>query len=217
MVTEYAYNLRDQLTAVTKLRNSTVQTRTFTYGQATGRFTSRTLPESGTTTFTYNAAGQLVSQTDSRGQTVNFMYDDAGRVLTKGPYTFTYTGTRLATVTYGNLQEIYSYATGGQVATKTLRFTYQVNNGENGLASADLVATYTWSNGRLTSVRRPNGDLFTFSYNSMGLPTGQQRVKPDDSLETSSREAHTIMRAASRDSPMHRGYRKREPTMMSAA
>ncbi|MCC7153281.1 MAG: RHS repeat protein, partial [Bryobacterales bacterium] len=168
---------RNQLTAVTKLRNSTVQTRTFTYDQATGRLTSRTLPESGTTAFTYNTAGQLVSQTDARNQTVSYTYDDAGRVTQKGPYAFTYTGSRLATVTYGNLQEIYSYATGGQVATKTMRYSA---NGK----SADLVATYTWSNGRLASVRPPNGHLFTFSYNSMGLPTGQQRVKPDDSIET---------------------------------
>jgi len=75
----------------------------------------------------------------------------------------------VATVTYGNLQEIYSYAIGGQVATKTMRYSAYGK-------SADLVAAYTWSNGRLASVRPPNGHLFTFSYNSMGLPTGQQRT-----------------------------------------
>ena len=194
LLTTYTYTLRNQLTTATMTRGSTTQTRTFNYDLATGRLSSRTLPESGTTTFTYNAAGQLASQTDSRNQTVNFTYDNAGRVTQKGPYTYTYSGTRLASVSYptlavvgttlGTLTELYAYATGGQVATKTLRVTGRVNNGDNGVVSADLVATYTWSNGRLNTVRPPNGHLFTYSYNSMGLPTGQQRTyTASDGLE----------------------------------
>jgi YD repeat-containing protein len=87
-------------------RDGVTQTRTFAYDTPTGRLTSRTLPESGTTTYAYNAQGQLASQTDARGYKIDYTYDDKARVtLTRrlrpdqteeGRTEFTFTQARIA-------------------------------------------------------------------------------------------------------------------------
>ena len=78
--TYYTYNLRNQLIGVSMPRGGTTQTRTFNYDLVTGRLTSVTHPESGTTSFTYNADGSAASKTDAKNQQVQYSYDTHGRV-----------------------------------------------------------------------------------------------------------------------------------------
>jgi YD repeat-containing protein len=67
VTTTYTYNARDQVTRVEMPRVGYTQVRTFTY--SAGRLVSKTEPESGTTSYTYNWDGTLASKTDARNQT----------------------------------------------------------------------------------------------------------------------------------------------------
>ena len=189
LLTTYTYTLRNQLTTATMTRGSTTQTRTFNYDQATGRLTSRTLPESGTTTFTYNAAGQLASQTDARGARLEYTWDDKGRLsvlrrvaangVEESRDTYTFDLARLWRVNYGSFEEQYDYNSNGTIAAKWLRFTKTVA----GLPStASLAATYSFDPyGRVTMMAAPtanwNGDRFYYGYDSRGLPNSLRRVE----------------------------------------
>jgi YD repeat-containing protein len=78
-VTDYTYNSLDQLTQVSQVRGAATQTRTF--GYTSGRLTSTTNPENGTTTFDYNTDGTLLRRTDAKGQKVEYVYDGLKRVV----------------------------------------------------------------------------------------------------------------------------------------
>jgi RHS repeat-associated protein len=69
--TDYAYNLRDQLTSITQAG----QTRTFSY-DGHGRLQSRTTPEQGTTTYSYFADGTTQTVTDARNAITTFAYNN---------------------------------------------------------------------------------------------------------------------------------------------
>ncbi|MBI4910107.1 MAG: hypothetical protein HY820_41200 [Acidobacteria bacterium] len=78
--TTYSYNLTGQMTQTQMTRGSVTQTRTWNYNLTTGRLTSETQPESGTTSFTYNSDGTLYSRTAGNGKTLTFSYDSYGRL-----------------------------------------------------------------------------------------------------------------------------------------
>jgi YD repeat-containing protein len=78
-LTDYTYNSLDQLTQVSQMRGAAMQTRTF--GYTSGRLTSTTNPENGTTTFDYNSDGTLLRKTDAKGQKVEYVYDGLKRVV----------------------------------------------------------------------------------------------------------------------------------------
>lgn len=77
----YEYNVLGKLTKVTAPDG---KQRSWTYETAAGSTTSRvkteTHPESGTTTYTYDAGGNLKTKADAKGQTLTFDYDDNNRV-----------------------------------------------------------------------------------------------------------------------------------------
>ena len=74
VVTNYTYDPVDNLTQV----NQGGQVRTFTY-DALARMTSRTTPEGGTETFTYNDAGAPLKRKDARGVETHYGYDALNR------------------------------------------------------------------------------------------------------------------------------------------
>jgi YD repeat-containing protein len=69
LVTTYAYNALDKMVQ----SNQSGQLRTWVY-DSLGRLTSQTLPESGTTSFTYNADSLLATKTDARNVTTTITY-----------------------------------------------------------------------------------------------------------------------------------------------
>lgn len=77
--TIYNYDVMNHLTTVSMTRVSTTQTRTFAY-DTNQRLQSATLPESGTSTYTYNADGTPATRTDAKGQRSEFSYDVQQRV-----------------------------------------------------------------------------------------------------------------------------------------
>ncbi|MEW6732369.1 MAG: fibronectin type III domain-containing protein [Acidobacteriota bacterium] len=81
LATNYEYDARGNLKTVIQ----GTQVRTFVY-DALSRLTSATAPESGTTSYTYDAASNLLTRTDARGTTigrVHYSYDELNRIRTK--------------------------------------------------------------------------------------------------------------------------------------
>ncbi len=79
--TRYHYDVSGRLISVAQnIGQSTTQHRKFTY-DGRGFLTSATHPESGTTTYLYDARGNVIRSV-AAGNTLNYKYDDAGR-LTK--------------------------------------------------------------------------------------------------------------------------------------
>lgn len=78
VVTEYKYDVANRLVEVGVDATATPQKRFFTYG-LNGLLSSETHPESGTTSYEYDARGNVVTRTTPVAA-VTFVYDSAGRV-----------------------------------------------------------------------------------------------------------------------------------------
>jgi RHS repeat-associated protein len=79
--TTYTANVLNQLTQVSMPRTGGTQTRTFNYSLTTGLLMSKSEPESGTVTYTYNTDSSLATMTDAKGQQVAYTYDTLGRTI----------------------------------------------------------------------------------------------------------------------------------------
>ena len=84
-VWDYSYDAIGNLTRVDGPEGAA---RTWTYDAGSHRMLSETHPESGTTTFVYNAVGNLETRTDASGRVFTYIYDDNNRVTDiNGPHT----------------------------------------------------------------------------------------------------------------------------------
>ncbi|HXI43118.1 MAG TPA: RHS repeat-associated core domain-containing protein, partial [Bryobacteraceae bacterium] len=87
-VTSYTYDLLNHLHTVSMTRSTGSQTRTFNYDSTTQRLMSEVHPESGTTSYTYNADGTLASKTvphptdSAKHQKITYTYDSLQRIQT---------------------------------------------------------------------------------------------------------------------------------------
>jgi RHS repeat-associated protein len=73
LITNYTYDLYDNLSQVSMPRAAGTQTRTFVYS---GKYlTSATNPENGTVNYAYTANGKLYTKTDAKGQQIVYTYD----------------------------------------------------------------------------------------------------------------------------------------------
>ena len=77
--TNYSYNAANKLSQVSMTRGSTTQTRTFSYNTYQ-QLQSVAHPESGTTSYTYNADGTPNTRIDANNQKVQYVYDSYKRV-----------------------------------------------------------------------------------------------------------------------------------------
>lgn len=80
--TTYVYDALGHMTTASMTRDGVTQTQTWAYN-VQQRLASVTLPESGTTSYDYNADGTLLRRTDAKGQKVEYTYDSASKWLTK--------------------------------------------------------------------------------------------------------------------------------------
>jgi YD repeat-containing protein len=77
-ITTYTYDLWNNLSAVSMVRPTGTQTRTFNYS---GKFLQNaTNPENGMVSYTYNANNQVIAKTDAKGQKVAYSYDTQARL-----------------------------------------------------------------------------------------------------------------------------------------
>jgi YD repeat-containing protein len=105
--TNYTYDMFDRLVQVSMPRGGVTQIRTWTYDPTTLRLASKTEPETGTTTYTWNTDGTLQAKTDARSK-VEFTYDSLRRLTKKTP-------TLVTTLEAGNVVSYYydSYTPAG--------------------------------------------------------------------------------------------------------
>ena len=185
-VTLYTYDVFGHLTQVQMDRTigGTVRTqnRAWTYDAQTLRLLSKTSPEAGTVTYTYNSDNTLATVTDAKNQRQVFTYDNFGRIVqiargavSGGTFaedvsqrtTYTYEGTnngfstatngRVSQVTYAgphgtSFVEMYSYHNAGGVTKKRV----QITGTPFGSSTVNMDAAYTYDGeGRVLSIRYP--------------------------------------------------------------
>ncbi|MDH4098986.1 MAG: FG-GAP-like repeat-containing protein [Nitrospirota bacterium] len=137
-----------------------------------GRKTSMNDPDMGSWTYAYDANGNLTTQTDAKGQTITFAYDALNRITLKdypagagtdAVYTYDETTStngkgRLTTLTDASGTSKYWYDAMGR-ATKSTR-------------TIDSVAYTTETTydalSRITSVKYPDNETVTYSYDTGG-------------------------------------------------
>jgi len=201
--TYYTYDLLGHLTQVSMPRtvSGTVvtQTRSWAYSSTTELLTSKTLPESGTATYTYNADTTLATVVDANNHEKQFTYDSYGRVTqvargTVSGGTFTADTTQATNYTYDTASPSHCSSltnTAGHVS----QITYQAAEGARSFAECycyhaagavtqkrlmtvnvsggEVTATYSYDNeGRVSSLVYPGSSPITLTYglDSMGRP-----------------------------------------------
>ncbi len=205
LLTTYTYDQFNHLTQVSMPRTTgyglVTQTRTFVYASTTYTtltlpavwLTSATNPESGTTSYTYNADGTLASKKDANGNTETYTYDAYQR-LTGIPdrnqyfiYDTCPSGVTICANAPGQLMEAifasgvgtnelgftygYAYTPAGKVASKSLMVESANHLGGSVQASGTLTASYGYDGqGALVSQQYPisqtwaSGTSNTFTY-----------------------------------------------------
>src|SRR4029079_7332943 len=160
------YNARDQITQ----SNQAGQLRTFVY-DGHGRVQSRTTPEQGTTSFTYNADDTTNVMTDARGSTRTYGYN-ARRLVTSVTYGASSGVAATANVSFGydaaghrtsmtdGMGSVsYAYNNLAQLTSETRTFT--------GVGSYTLSYGYNLA-GELASVTNPWGAQVSYAYDKAG-------------------------------------------------
>jgi len=175
-VTTYSYRPTGELTQVI----SGSQTRTFVYDDL-GRSISTTLPESGTTQYTYFDFGGVQARTDARGVTTTYSYDGLNRLhqtsynvgstgvpagstitLNYGTSTASFNNGRLIQMTDGSGSESYTYDLMGNVTGMT-----KVINGTS------FPFTYSYNGlSAFTQVTYPSGRVVGQAYDAIGRLQG---------------------------------------------
>ena len=77
MITNYTYDLWDNLSQVNMPRSAGTQTRTFVYTGS--QLQNATNPETGSVNYSYNPDGTLARKIDAKGQTISYYYDNFQR------------------------------------------------------------------------------------------------------------------------------------------
>ncbi len=162
----YSYNARDQLTQI----NGAGQTRSMAY-DGHGRLSSRTTPEQGTTTWSYNPNDTTNIVTDARGATQTFGYNNRHMVtaITYGvpagvaataPVTFGYDGAGNRTgMTDGMGSVAYGYDQLSRLTSETRTF--------DGVGTFNLSYGYNLA-GDLTSLTNHWGAQVTYNRDAAG-------------------------------------------------
>ena len=169
--TRLAYDGQDQLTQVTDPRNLAT---TYTI-DGLGNRTSQTSPDTGTTVSTVDAAGNLLTEKDAKGQTTTSTYDALNR-----PLLTTYADGRQIRRTWdqgthgkGRLTQIEEITSGA--ITGTLQYTYdalgRIASDTRTQGSLSHTVSYTYTDGKLSSLTLPSGRKVAYTRNSLGQIT----------------------------------------------
>jgi RHS repeat-associated protein len=186
--TSYSYNALDNLTQI----NQGGQLRTFEY-DAKGRLTSETLPEAGTTTYTYTDFDAVSARTDARGVVTTYQYGSlnlltgvsyntasAPGVAATAPVSFTYRSAspgkvQIDTVTGGAGNESYSYDSFGRLQSCT-----RVIDG----ISYEKRYEYNSAN-QMTLMTYPSGRRVKVAHDARGRLAALQRVDASGGVQES--------------------------------
>ena len=184
--TTYGYDLLDRLTNVcfaASCPSSSDPFIRYTYdavGNRTQEERGTALPDSGTTTYSYNAADQLTSQTGPTG-TKTYEYDANGNESRAGDRTFTYDlANRLASTTRDGNTATYSYDGDGKrlrsaSAGETAEYLWDVNHPlpelaiERELSTGSLIRRYLYGVDRISMTT--GGSTYYYHHDGLGSVT----------------------------------------------
>jgi len=166
-VTTYTYNVLGKMTG----SNQSNQTRTWAF-DSLSRITSQTLPESGTTSFTYNADSQLLTKTDARGTVETITYGTSDGSIhqvsaqtysdSTPPVTFSY---NLQGLRIGMIDGLGSVTYAQDPNTDKLTQESRLINGLAGTFSTGYAYNIK---GDLTQMMYPSGRVVNLTYNTGG-------------------------------------------------
>ncbi|WP_423600909.1 RHS repeat-associated core domain-containing protein [Roseateles sp. MS654] len=169
----YGYNLQSAVTAVQDPRSLVTSYDRNGFGEAR----SQASPDTGTSSFTYDAAGNLTSRVNAAGQVENNTFDAANRIVTRS----------LTHPSSGSITYSFSYGTSGaeagrlvQVSAPGMVLSYghnlygQVTSATQALAgTASLTTSYGYANnGAPTSVTYPSGRVVTYTLDAASRIAG---------------------------------------------
>jgi RHS repeat-associated protein len=158
-ITQMGYDVLDDLASVTDPRKLTTNYTSNGFGDVT----QLQSPDTGTTGYTYDSGGNLKTAKDARGDQATNAYDAlnrlTGTVYTDQSWGFNYDqGTdgigRLTSVTDATGGTNLQYDGLGRVRAR-----------QETIGSVTLSIGYVYTNGQLTSLTTPSGQVITYSYN----------------------------------------------------
>jgi len=178
VVAKYAYDLHDNINAVTDENGNTT---TYHYDDF-DRVTKEVSPVQGTTTYAYDSDDNLTSMTDSDGATTTYTYDALDRELTEnaveGSQTLSsswsyddataghYGIGRLATMTDPSGSTTYTYERRGNIASEAKSI---IGNAFSQLYAYD-------ANGNRTSMTYPDGSIVAYTFDYADRPYSAQQA-----------------------------------------
>lgn len=170
-VTRYVWNRFGQLLSVTGpgTAGAPGPVRTWTIDPGTGRVTSESQPESGTTSFQYDAVGNLTRLTDALGQVFTFTYDANDRLIARDA-----PGTEAdLTLEYDALGRLWRRTAGGVVTTLGFDAVGRLSSRADRVDGRTFTSTYAYDAfNRLTELTYPRtsgtGRRVAYSYGGAG-------------------------------------------------
>ena len=167
LITTYSYNELGKMTG----SNQSSQTRSWAF-DTLGRMTSQTLPESGTTSFTYDVENQLLTKTDARGITVTMTYGTSGGQIHQ-PVLRDYSD---FTPDVAFAYNVYGLRTSMTDGLGSVAYTYDSKTDkltQETRTLTDVTGTYSTGfdynvKGDLTKLTNPSGRLVQFDYATGG-------------------------------------------------
>lgn len=190
-LTTYAYDPLDHLTGVAQnAQGSPLQTRSYSY-DGIGRLTSEGNPESGTTTYTYDAvpsscynygdnqSGNLVAKKDANGNTICYHYDAMHRLMDVGRGTGSPNSSSCRRFRYDNSSGVVSPPAGATVSNVAGRLAEAET--DNCSAWPPTPITDEWfsydADGRLSDIYESTPHSGGYYHTSVGYwPNGVQNT-----------------------------------------
>ncbi|MDP9023976.1 MAG: DUF6531 domain-containing protein [Candidatus Eremiobacteraeota bacterium] len=191
VVTNYTYDLHDNVTAVTDPNGNTTS---YHYDDF-DRVTKETSPVSGVTTHTYDAANNLTSTSNANGTTATYMYDALDRVLsendTKGTATasegWTYDDPTAGNFGIGRLSTMTDPSGSAGLSYDRLG-NLQVEN--KYVAGSNFTYGYYYDvNGNRSEITYPDDTIVLYTFDFADRPYSAQQVGPQDPQSLARRRA----------------------------
>ncbi len=171
--TYLAYDANDNLTSVTDPRGLVTSYTNNGFGDVK----TTTSPDTGLTTNTYDTGGNLKTTTDARNAVATYNYDVLDRVtsvayskagVTDQTIAYTYDAGangkgQLTGASDADHSMSWVYDTSGRVTTKSIT-----------VGAVTLGVGYGYTNGRMSTLTLPSGNVVSYAYNSDGQVSGVQ-------------------------------------------
>ena len=164
-VTQFGYDANDNLTSVTDPRTLTTA---YTYN-GLGDLKTLVSPDTGTTSNTYDSGGNLATSTNARGAVATYSYDTLNR-----PSSVAYAIGGVTDQTIGFTYDAGTYGkghlTGASDANHALTWVYdalgRVTSKTQVVGTSSLTVGYGYTDGNLTTLTTPSGNVVRYAYNS---------------------------------------------------